>query len=179
MLPRSWQLRNGARVWVRPFRPNDVDHVVDIFTNLTPESRYRRFNQPLTDPDPEFVLREAQSLVDTTLQKGRGWLAFAQATGEPVGGARFIWLDDRSAECAVTIRDDYQRLGLGTRLLRMLLNVADRDGVEQLVAHIHHGNDGVIGLLGKLSLPFEQYNEGDYFELRIFLSAAGRSLTLS
>jgi hypothetical protein len=51
----TFQAKDGISVKVRPLQPEDAGHLVDIFENMSHESRYTRFNLPMTNTDPDEI----------------------------------------------------------------------------------------------------------------------------
>jgi hypothetical protein len=104
-------LRDGARVVVRPVRPDDRELLLAGFERLGPESRYQRFLAPMAE------LSEANLayVIDVDHHDHEALGAIDPATGGGVGVARFIRCVDRpdTAEAAVTVIDDWQGRGVG------------------------------------------------------------------
>src|SRR5262249_43108134 len=71
---------------------------------------------------------------------------------EGVGVARFVRLADNplAAEPAVTVVDDFQRIGLGRLLFDRLLCAAAERGVHELRALVLAENKPMLALLSKL-----------------------------
>ncbi len=150
--------RRKRRIWLRPMRPDDVSHLIDIFAHLSPQSRYFRFHEPLEAPDPEQVEEKAREIAALDPDKGRGWLAFANVRGRrtPVGGIRWVRVDETTAEIALTVRDDFQGQGIGLELLRIAVLDADAAGVRRVVAVIQGANQSVVQLLRHAPAPIQK-----------------------
>jgi acetyltransferase len=67
----------------------------------------------------------------------------------------------KQAEIAVLVRESYQSAGVGKLLLAKIIEVARKEGVNQLIAHIHHENVGMQQLTTKLGFKLhkESLNE--------------------
>jgi GNAT superfamily N-acetyltransferase len=102
------------------------------FHHLSPASRRHRFFSPVVRLTPA-VAEDLTAVDDQHLVL----LAF-DAEGRLLGGARATrHRDDPStADLAVTVGDDHQRKGLGTKLLRLLRTEAKRAGIERLAGHV-------------------------------------------
>jgi GNAT superfamily N-acetyltransferase len=119
---------------VRDVTAADRDRILKGFERLSDRSRYQRFLGPLhrlTDAqldhlaDVDGIAKAAIAAVDVS------------APGRPgVGLARYFRLphDPSTAEAAITVIDDYQRLGIGRILFDRLCEIARRNGISAFVA---------------------------------------------
>ncbi len=146
-----FRTRTGRRVWLRTLAgAKDVPYLIDLFSHLSPTSRYLRFNEPLADPDPAAVAAEARAIAENACRQGKGWLAFVRMGRKPqvaVGGVRWVRLDQEEAEIALTVRDDFQGQGIGQAMLRVAAADARAAGILRFVAIVHSANQAVSQLL--------------------------------
>ncbi len=141
---------DGLEVRVRRECPEDAPYLVDVFEHMSPDSRYQRFNESLVQPDPQRVLHEAQRMARLSEPDGAAWIAFADLPGRPnapIAGARYVIVADGVAELAVAVRDDVQRLGIGSHLLVYVLDQAKAAGIEKIIATFQSSNRAVWQLL--------------------------------
>jgi len=144
---RTTRLRDGRVVRLRTIRPSDGTTLREGFARLSRLSRYRRFHGTLNELPSTVV--HALTHVD-----GGDHCAVvavdASAAGEDrgLGVARFVRVAGQSerAEVALTVADDAQGLGLGSRLLRLLACMAQERGVETFVAYVLPDNVQARGL---------------------------------
>jgi acetyltransferase len=163
---------DGLLLKVRPLRPEDARHLVDLFEHMGPESRYLRFNLALSNPDPELVWSEARRLARVDPEKDGAWLVFADLPDQenvPIAGCRFMGLGDGTAEASVVVRDDMQRKGIGRELLRFMVRQARQKGVRRLVATIQRGNRALWRLLQSTGVEFEAESDGSYAHITVDL----------
>ncbi len=66
--------------------------------------------------------------------------------------ANVVW-DGPEAEVGLLVQDEWQRLGLGTALLRRVAKLLAAQGVEALHAHTHADNAPMIRTMRRLGLP--------------------------
>ncbi len=159
----QFETKRGLQVRVRLLRPDDTPYLVDIFAHMGPDSRYQRFHTPLENPSPERIWREADAIARADPKLQTCFLAFADLSDRanaPVGAARYVIVEPGVAEAAVSVRDDGQRQGIGSRLLRLLADAARDAGLEQLTAAIQNGNLGIWEALRRLPYPVERKSEG-------------------
>lgn len=140
-------LSDGTRILVRPLLYSDRYELSEGFQHLSAQSRRLRFftaPEALSDDDLEYLTN-----IDYT--DHFAWAAFAaDVPGTPgVGVARYIRDPERRthAEAAVTVLDSYQHRGLGTLLLLLLADRAQRAGVTTFVSYVLWDNkDALEGL---------------------------------
>lgn len=165
--------KNGLLVEVRPIQPDDAPNLIDLFEHMGSESRYLRFHQTLDNPSPRRVRREAEQIVKPEPHKF-GLLAFADLPDQlhaPIGGARYVGVGEGVAEVAISVRDDMQRKGIGTQLMKLLIEKARARGIRRLVADVKNNNKGVWRLLEGLEVPMKRTIEGVYSLIEIDLTS--------
>jgi len=147
------RLRDGTRVRIRPIGPADRARLAAGFEKLSRESRYRRFFTAM----PELPEKILDRLVATD-----GWKHVAigaevasddPALAEGLGVARFVRLEDAPdvAEVAVAVIDEKQGLGLGTLLLKALVQAARERGIRRFRAITQSENAAARALVAELT----------------------------
>lgn len=170
----TFATKAGSTIRVRPLMPEDAPYLVDLFENMSAESRYHRFLQTLDYLSMERVWTEAEQIAHGAAVNTYGLLAFCDLTERPdvpVGAARYVRLDSGEAEIAVSVRDDMQRLGIGTDLIRLLVDVAEAEGIQRLVGVVQNDNTAVWTMLRRLGRPIARTPDGNYTNIIIFLGA--------
>ncbi len=142
-------IKMGEQEFVcRAIRPDDGKRLTDALKFLSPESIKNRFlSNKKGFSDKELVL-----LTDVNFEDH-----VALALGEvidseimPVGSARFVIEKDRCrAEFAVTILDHYHSQGLGSLILKKLIEAAREREVIELYGITSVNNDKIINLMRK------------------------------
>jgi L-amino acid N-acyltransferase YncA len=145
--------RDGS-LYVRPVTQGDTALLADLIVGLSARARWMRFFHPLSDAmliereAARVTQREPQlgtALVVTTQEHGRVCaVALAELAHDPAAPA--------TAELALLVRDDYQRAGVGTQLLRQLIEIAPGRGVRALRATLSAENQAARRMLRKLGL---------------------------
>lgn len=123
-------LPDGSRVVIRPIRPSDVELERRFIEALSPEARRYRFGCGMRTPS-DALLKQL-----TQLDAHRD-AALIALTGEApaqreVGAARFSATADGRAEVAVTVAEDWRMRGLGSLLMRRLIELARERGIAAL-----------------------------------------------
>jgi acetyltransferase len=150
----------GDLLKIRPIRPEDEPLMVQFHQSLSEESVYLRYahmvklkqrisHERLTricfiDYDREIVLA-ADYKNPQTLEH------------EILGVARLSKLHGTNeAEFALIVSDRYQHQGLGSELLRQLLEVGKEEKLEAIVGYILNSNDKMQSLCRKLGFQLHQ-----------------------
>lgn len=125
------ELRDGTPVMIRPINKSDAERERAFIEGLSAESRYFRFLQNVKHPSPELIRR----FTEVDQQNDIALVALMGTADEQriVGVSRYSHCEDRGVcECAVTVADEWQGKGLGTLLMRHLIELAREQGVEHL-----------------------------------------------
>jgi acetyltransferase len=148
------KMKDGTPIIIRPIRPEDEPLMVDFHQSLSGESVYFRYfhmialgqrvaHDRLTricfnDYDREIALvaeyRDPRTAARQILGLGR--LSKESGTDE--------------ATFSMLITDNYQRRGLGTELLRRLVQVGREEGLKRITAEILPENLGMQAVCEKL-----------------------------
>jgi len=171
--PITFQTTDGQTIKVRRMLPADVNLLVHIYRHLSEESLYQRFREPVANLPPLRILEEARVLAEAGYTQGKGFLAFADlpgSPGTPIAGARYIRTGKTTAETAITIRDDFQKKGIGTQLLNLIIEEARKDGIQTLVANVSANNRAVIKLLRRYPYPQKREHYGSEISIEFDIS---------
>jgi acetyltransferase len=153
-------LRDGARLEVRPIRPDDVQLELAFFHALSDRSRYQRFMQQLPELPPRMLARFTQldydrELALVTLHQG-AFVAVGRYAPNP---------DGTTAEFALTVADAWQGKGIGRVLLERLCGYAREAGYVALYGHILADNRDMLQLAAHLGFT-EVSREGEVSVMR-------------
>ena len=125
--------------------PSDAPLVGRMFRRLSAESIYWRFFSPITKPD---LLEASVKQLDHLDREAVG----AVVGGELIGIAQYVRKHgDPSAQLAIVIVDEWQRQGLGTRMLAALGHRAAEHGIESFEVDIQGDNHGALKLFRRVA----------------------------
>jgi acetyltransferase len=137
---KSWKLKDGTPVTIRPIRPEDEPLMVDFHATLSERSVYYRYfghlklgdrvaHERLTricfnDYDREIALVADRQLANSEHREilGVGRLTKLRGTN--------------MAEFAIVVSDRWQHHGLGTELLELLVHIGREEKLERIIGHI-------------------------------------------
>ncbi|MDS4015672.1 MAG: GNAT family N-acetyltransferase [Candidatus Accumulibacter sp.] len=152
------RLRNNLELCIRAARPDDEQRIVEAFAKLDPESIYLRFFGPKKElskdelaafRDIDFDLRV--TLFGTVTEHGREII---------VAGGTYVRIDDRAAEVAFLVEEDFHRLGISRRLLSHLGRIAVAAGLQRFVAEVLPQNAAMLGVFGRCGWAMTSHQEG-------------------
>lgn len=129
----SETLRDHTHVVIRPITPQDKTAERDFIEGLSMEARRYRFLGQVRCPSESLI--EQFTHIDYVHE-----VAFVAVTPED-GHERIVGVSRYSTdepgevcECAVTVTDEWQNKGLGTLLMRHLIDVARARGIRRMFA---------------------------------------------
>lgn len=158
-LVATWQPREGPPVTLRPIRPEDAEMEKAFVKSLSAESRYFRFMDTLRELTPAMLVRFTQIDYDREL----AFVAtVARDGGEAeIGVCRYVANPDgASCEFALVIADDWQRKGLGRRMMTQLIEAARGRGLRAMIGHVLSENRGMLQLCQALGFVISDSPEG-------------------
>jgi acetyltransferase len=148
------ELRDGARLKVRPIRPEDAPRLEQGFFHLSAGTRRARFHSGIRALSPGMLQRFTRIDYDREM----ALVAVDEsAGGDLVGVARYFRLDERGCEFAIVVDDAWQGRGLGSRLMRRLIEAARAQGLESMVGFVLADNIAMLNLAARLG--FEMVRE--------------------
>lgn len=170
--PSGWerQLACGGRTFViRPIRPADATLYPRYLERVTAEDMRLRFLSPMRTLSHEMIVRLSQLDYDRDI----AFVALEAATGDLAGISRLASdPDHQGAEFGIMVRSDLQGLGLGTVLMRQLLDYARADGLARIDGLILRENAAMLDLAARLG--FSQVPSGDASgQVRVRLELGG------
>ncbi|MEH1164465.1 GNAT family N-acetyltransferase [Micromonospora sp. CPCC 205539] len=160
-------LPDGAELVVRPACADDLPGVQELHERCSPRSRHRRYLGGAAVPQPARLRRLLEpsrglTLIATTTA--------ADGTAESVVAMANLLGEGDEAEVAFLVRDDWQRRGLGSALLRRLARHADGAGYAALVLHVQAENTPMLRTLRRLDRPSSMLRDGPLLTLTVPLA---------
>jgi GNAT superfamily N-acetyltransferase len=155
-------LPDGDEMTVRPAGPEDVDAVLALNAECSPQARHRRYLSSPAGPNPMQVARLLSVPNGTTLVVER------ESELRVVAMANLV-CDGAEAEVALLVADTYQRRGVGTALLHRMVRLATGAGIEVLRAHLHEDNAAMVATMRRLGRPTRVSRDGRLVTLSVDL----------
>ncbi len=149
-----WVMRNTETVQIRPIRPEDEPMMVRFHETLSERTVYQRYLQLLNVSQRTAHTRLTRiCFIDYSRQMALVVVRRNPETGEDeiVGVGRLQGIcGPNDAEFAIVVTDTYQKQGLGTELLRRLIEIGRAEGVKAITAEILTENSAMQKVSEKL-----------------------------
>jgi len=168
------KVRDELEVRFRAIRPSDEEGMRHLFYRFSEKTVYYRYFQTVRSMPhakiQEYVnvdWNQVMSLVALIGEEGKGRI-IAEARYIKIPGSPF-------AEVVFVVDEDYQRLGIGKYLYRMLIRLAKERGVRGFVAEVLYSNiGGIMKIFKKGDLPVKAHLEGGVYHLEIPFNPAAK-----
>ncbi len=170
---RTQPLKDGSTVLIRPIRPEDEPLIVEFHHMLSEETVYLRYFQAL-----KLDQRIAHDrLIRICFVDYDRQIALVAVRKSPENGkeqiigvtrlTKLVGTDE--AEFALIVADRFQRRGLGTKLLELLLDVARDEGVRIVSADVLRRNTAMRRVCEKLGFRVQETDDPDVVHVSIEL----------
>lgn len=143
------QLYDGTSVWIRRIDTQDAELELEFLNSLSPEFRSLRFLGLVRDPSPEV----ARDLTDLDPARAAGFVALISQQGRDrqIGAAHFhVDAKGDGCDCSVTVSEEWQKRGVGSSLMRRLVDAARARGLRHMRAHAPARSDGSHHLAARI-----------------------------
>nr|MBP7601641.1 GNAT family N-acetyltransferase [Thermoflexales bacterium] len=154
-------MKDGTKVTIRPIRPEDEPAIVEFHRNVSDSSVYLRYFSALP-----FDVRVAHDRLSRIcfIDYAREMALVAErdidGKRDIIGVGRLNQIRaTREAEFAILVTDNHQRSGLGTELLRRLVEIGRREGRQRITGDVLPENTGMQRAAQKLGFKI-RFHEG-------------------
>ncbi|MGA2386240.1 MAG: GNAT family N-acetyltransferase [Candidatus Bathyarchaeia archaeon] len=154
-----WSLKNGQEVLLRPIKPEDEPLWLDMFQGFSEESIRYRFFEILRDTPHEVRVRYCNIDYDREIAMVA---EIMKSTPRKIRGVARVSIeaDGKSGEIAFIVSDHWQGLGLGTKMVDYVLDIAKEKGLEDVYAIVLPDNTRALSLLKKMGFNFQYLADG-------------------
>lgn len=162
---QSLQTRDGRLFSIRPIGVEDAQRDRDFLMRLSEDSRYKRMMGICRDPSPELIER----FVHVDRHRSMAFVAVVgPATAESIiGAARYAAMaGSQDAEFAIAVADEWQSRGVGSALLRALLEYARTQGLRRLQGMVLANNARMLEFARKHAFVLRPM-PGEYTQVEI------------
>ena len=166
--------RTRARVTIRPIAAIDAAGLSDFYARLSPHARARRF----FGASRGISEAEAERFASVDHARDDGFVAelseVGPADGTIIGHATLTSSGEAPPEIAFAVADAWQGRGIGSALLRAVIEAAERRGTRCVSAILLADNVAMRRLLERAGRPWRVAAfDGATIEVRLELESAG------
>jgi RimJ/RimL family protein N-acetyltransferase len=145
-------IKDGSTVFLRPIKPTDGPLILDIFQKLSPETIYFRFLTHLDRLKPELLKQLVE--IDYETHFALAAVIKEEAVESIIGTCRYIVKSNTDhAELTITLRNDWQRRGLGKIMAQKVVAIARSKGISSIEILFDSRNEGMKRLFASLGYP--------------------------
>jgi len=156
----SWKTKTGAALVLRPIRPEDEPLLIKFHERLSERSVYLRYFTPLGLSQRTAHERLTRiCFIDYDREMALVAERTDPASGAPqiVGVARTSRLHGtQTVEATVVIEDDFQHQGLGSELVKRIVEIARKENAVQVVAAMLPENEDMQAIFRKLGFAIRE-----------------------
>ena len=158
-----WKTTQGMEIIFRPIRPEDEPMMVNFHETLSDESIYLRFfhmEKLSARVAHERLMRKCFIDYDQEMALVADRLDAATGQHEILAVGRLSKARSaQEAEVSVLVSDRYQRHGLGTEMVRRLIQVGRDENLKEIVANILPENLGMRALADRFDFKIRETDD--------------------
>lgn len=155
--PDRFEDREGREILIKQYEEADREALTEMYVDFDPADRAQGI--------PPSSEQRVRSWLDVILDEGHS--VIATHGGDVAGHAALVRDSDGATyELAIFVTQEYQRAGIGGRLIRNLLGYGKEQGVECVWLTVERWNTAAVSLYEKVG--FEQTGS-ESFELEMAL----------
>jgi len=154
-----WKMSDGTEVLLRPIRPEDEPLEYEMLSTLSEETLRGRFFQVIKNIGHEMLIRYCNIDYDREMA-----IVAELGQGEKrriIGIGRLIVEPDfKKGEFAVVVHDNYQRKGLGYKLVDMVIGIGQEKGLEKIYGLVLTDNRAMLRICDELGFHKRDLSDG-------------------
>ena len=158
-------LKNGVQVTLRPIKPEDESRFNELFKSLSEESVRFRFFEIIKELSHDTLSRYCNLDYDREI----AIVAELQEEQRIIGVVRLILDSERkNGEFAIMVSDTWHGLGLGSKLMDFIVDIAKDLKTETIYSQVTSANVKMISLCCKKGFetkPLDEYTVNMYMTL--------------
>ena len=170
IVPRAFTAKDGRTVKLRSLRWEDLDDCIEFINSLVDEgSDIAKETKVTRDEEADWLGKRLASM-----EKGELMHVVGEVDGKVIANAeigRRRGNMSHVGDFGIGIRTGYRGIGIGTELMRLLIEQAKRIGLKTIVLDVFETNNIARGLYKKAGftesgrIPKGVYKNGKYIDL--------------
>jgi len=155
---QTWNLPDGTEVTLRPIRPEDEPMGREMLAGLSDETLRVRFFA-VREITRDLLIRfcnidydrEIAIVAEIRKDDKKILIAAARLVSEP---------DSTKAEFAILVHDNYQGMGLGVKMIDILIGIGQDKGLDRIYGTVLNENQRMLELCRRLGFRIESRSDG-------------------
>jgi len=144
---RSFALKSGRKVFVRPVRPEDEALFREFLKHVSDEDLRLRFFAPVREFSHAFLAK----LIQIDYARAIAFVALDADSGAMIGVVRLhADANHETGEYAILLRSDLKGQGLGWELMRLIIEWAKADGLSVIEGQVLRENTVMLDMASGL-----------------------------
>ena len=148
-LVKTLTLSDGTKVTLRPIRTADAAIEQQFVRSLSDEARYFRFMDMLRELSPQML----KQMTDIDYHDQMALIAVTTRPPKEVQiavGRYVVFPNGEECEFAIVVGNDWQKKGIATALMLMLIDAARKRGLKTMVGEVLASNTKMLHFVRKL-----------------------------
>jgi len=158
-----WTMKDGTAILIRPIRPEDEPLMVKFHETLSDQTVYLRYfhmEKLSTRVAHERLIRKCFIDYDREMALVADYTSPATGEHEILAVGRLTrGRANRDAEVAVLVTDRYQQCGIGSELMRRLIQVARDEKLKHIIAEILSENAAMRALSNRFGFQTRETDD--------------------
>ncbi|MBL8117848.1 MAG: bifunctional acetate--CoA ligase family protein/GNAT family N-acetyltransferase [Anaerolineae bacterium] len=160
----TWTMKDGTETTIRPIRPEDEPLMAAFHQNISERSVVLRYFYPLAlSQRVEHERLSRLAFIDYDREMALVAQIKGRRTSQPeiIAAGRLIKLyGGENAEFTILVSDAFQGYGLGTEMLRRLVDIGKQEGVKHIYGNILGDNTNMLRVTERLGFNLVTQKEG-------------------
>ena len=164
-LIRTLTLADGTPVTLRPIRVADADIEQQFVRGLSDEARYFRFMDMLRELSPQML----KQMTDIDYHNQMALIAVTRSADHEIQiavGRFIVFPDGVDCEFAIVVGDAWQKKGIATALMQLLIEAARSRGLKKMIGEVLASNVKMLKFVAALGFHAAT-DPGDPRQLRV------------
>lgn len=156
---------DGFSYFIRAIHPDDRERLIELFNQLSPESRYLRFAHAISKLPDEFL----DDVLELDYEKEMAFVACLgqeNSHGAIIGIARYM-SDETAKTCefSISVSDQYSAHGVGFKLMEHLIQYAKQMKLQRMIGYILSANTKMLRMTMELGFEIDSLSGEPEFKV--------------
>ncbi|MBU3629266.1 GNAT family N-acetyltransferase [Polynucleobacter sp. AP-Reno-20A-A9] len=160
-----YAIGDGFSYIIRPIHSDDREKLIELFNQLSPESRYLRFAHAISRLPDEFLA----DVLELDYEKEMAFVACLDQendNGSIIGIARYVSDEtEKKCEFSISVSDQYSAHGVGMNLMEHLIKYAKQMKLQRMIGYILSTNTKMLRMTMELGFQIDSLTDEPEFKI--------------